>query len=234
MKTPFKNTLWKYGKSYLLILFILILSDCSCRISHNKKLKYYHEAEAARPIDAIIVPGVPFEKGKWSSAMKGRVLWSVFLYRKGITKNIIYSGSAVYTPFVEGKIMALYAEALGVPHEHIFIDSLAEHSTENVYYSMKLAQKMGFKELGLATDPFQTKTLISFTKKLNAHIREIPFVEELLQTMSRNDLPIDSMQAYRPDFVSLVKRKSFFKRFRGTMGKNIQFQEGDLKKDFKK
>ena len=99
---------------------------------------------------------------------------------------------------------------------------------------MKLAQKTGFKELGLATDPFQTKTLISFIKKLNAHIRVIPFVKEFLQTMPENNLPIDSMQAYRPDFVSIVKRKSFFKRFRGTMGKDIQFQDGDLRKDLKK
>src|SRR5438067_574875 len=61
--------------------------------------------------DAIIVPGVPFENGRWSQTMKSRVGWSYYLYRKGIAKNIIYSGAAVYSPYVEARIMALYGEA---------------------------------------------------------------------------------------------------------------------------
>ena len=82
---------------------------------------------------AIIVPGIPFNNGNWDSVMKGRVLWSYVLYKNGYTKNVIYSGSAVYSPYFEAVIMGLYAEQLGIPREHIFCETKARHSTENVY-----------------------------------------------------------------------------------------------------
>ena len=55
--------------------------------------------------DAVIVPGVPFNEPSWDKPMLMRVVWAVHLYKRGITKNIIMSGSAVYTPYVEAKIM---------------------------------------------------------------------------------------------------------------------------------
>ena len=47
----------------------------------------------------------------------------------------------------------------------IFAETQAEHSIENVYYSMKMARKMGFKRIGLATDPFQSQMLESLIEK---------------------------------------------------------------------
>ena len=98
----------------------------------------------AQPADVIIVPGVQYAGNKWSMVMKWRVYWSAWLYKKGLAKNIIYSGGAVYSPYTEAKIMAMYAEKLGVPAEHIFLETKAEHSTENLYYSFQLAKQKGF------------------------------------------------------------------------------------------
>ena len=72
----------------------------------------------AKPVDAIIVPGVQYNGLKWNTVMKWRVYWSVYLYKKGLAKNIIYSGSAVYSPYTEATIMSLYAEKMGVPKSH--------------------------------------------------------------------------------------------------------------------
>ena len=55
----------------------------------------------------------------------------------GMAKNVMFSGSAVYTPYYESKIMALYAEAIGIPKERIYIETEAEHSTENIFYSYR-------------------------------------------------------------------------------------------------
>jgi uncharacterized SAM-binding protein YcdF (DUF218 family) len=156
--------------------------------------------------------------------VKGRVYWSKFLFDKGIAKNLMYSGSSVYSPYTEAVIMSLYAEAIGIPKENIFTETKAEHSTENVYYSYKKAQQLGFKKIAIASDPFQTKLLRRFTRnKVSADIKFIPFVVDTLKEMQpqMKDPAIDHQQAFVKDFKSIVKRESFWKRLRGTLGKNI-------------
>ena len=176
------------------------------------------------PYDIIIVPGVPLENGKWSYTMKGRVCWSKYLYDKGIAKNVMYSGAAVYTPYYEAVIMALYAEKLGIPTEHIFTEIRAEHSTENVYYSYKKAKKLGFSRIALASDQFQTKSLKRFTRiKLSDKVGFIPIVADTLEpiTSKMRDPEIDIQKAFVKDFKSLPERENFFKRLKGTWGLDI-------------
>lgn len=181
------------------------------------------------PYDAIIVPGVPFHGSTWSETMKMRVCWSKYLYDKGYTKNIIYSGSAVYTAYEEASIMALYAEELGIPKEHIYRDSRAEHSTENVYYSYQIAKKNGFKSLALATDPFQTKNLKRFIKKFEFPVKLMPIVFDTLDYKTIPDPKINPISAKVENFTSIKERESFIKRLKGTFGQNIRWQEEDLK-----
>lgn len=179
---------------------------------------------SAKQYDAIIVPGVPLENGQWSRTMKGRVLWSKYLFDKGIAKNIIYSGSAVYSPYCEATIMRLYAEALGIPKENIFEEPKAEHSTENIYYSNKLARQLGFTKIAVASDPFQTKLLRRFVhKKVDAAIDLIPMVEDTIESMNPETINpiIDIDKAFRKDFVPLIERETFWQRFRGTRGLSI-------------
>ena len=123
-----------------IIACMTFLTLTSCFSSRKVPVRELAAVAAIKPLDAIIVPGVPFSGGNWDSVMKARVTWSCFLYKNGYTRNIIYSGSAVYTPYFEGIIMGLYAEQLGVPKEHIFCETEARHSTENVYYSYLLAK----------------------------------------------------------------------------------------------
>ncbi len=210
----------------LLIMFlvsVLLLSSCSLAIKRANRLNAEVIQHKYR-CDAVIVPGVPLKNGMWDSTMKARVLWSVYLYRQGITKNIIYSGAAVYTPFYEAVAMGLYAQQLGVPAANIFYDTLAKHSTENVFYSYKIAKKLGFKKIALATDPFQSALLNSFTRKrFMSPIQHIPVDFEKIKTINQTYPYIDSMLAFKPSFESILAQESFFKRLRGTMGKQINF-----------
>jgi uncharacterized SAM-binding protein YcdF (DUF218 family) len=199
----------------------LLLS--SCTFSKKACLRMLEESRKA-PYDIIIVPGVPFEEGNWSWVMKGRVYWSKYLYDNGITKNIMYSGSAVYSPYVEGRIMALYAVALGIPEENVFSETLAEHSTENVYYSYKKARKLGFERIALATDQFQAKMLKRFTKKVvSPEVGIIPIVVDTLEALqpTMTDPEIEYQDAFVNDFTPLTDRESFRERFRGTRGLDI-------------
>ena len=191
--------------------------------------KTYNKGLKQVPYDALIVPGIPFENNNWNYVMKSRVLWSVYLYRQGFVKNIIYSGSAVYSPYVEAKIMAMYAEKVGVPRDHIFIEPTAEHSTENVYYSCLVAKRNGFKTVALATDKFQSRTLADFLPKIKRKttidIKSLPIQDQWLDTMQDYDPQIEYELAKVDSFVSIVDRESKLKRFWGTLGKHIKYED---------
>lgn len=200
-------------------LFLLALSSCSFS---SKACKQLFNESAKGQFDVVIVPGVPFQNGKWGKTMKGRIYWSKFLFDKGIAKNVMYSGASVYSPYTESVIMSLYAEAIGIPKENIFAETKAEHSTENIYYSYQKAKQLGFKKIALASDPFQTKSLRKFTrKKVSPDIKLIPIVVDSLKEMQpqMKDPAIDYELAFNKDFKSILKRESFWKRLRGTFGK---------------
>lgn len=205
------------------ILLGLLSTVCGCSFSSKVSRKMLERASKA-PYDIVVVPGVPFENGTWSRTMKARVYWAKYLFDMGITKNVMFSGAAVYTPYYEGEIMAIYGAAIGIPKENIFTEIKAEHSTENIYYSFKKAKKLGFERIGLASDPFQTKMLAKFArKKVDAAIGLIPMVIDTLKMLEpqMKDPVIDPTSASVNTFVPLPKREGFWKRFRGTMGKNV-------------
>lgn len=205
--------------------FILLLFYCSsCTYSAKSSKRLLAEAQQKAPFDVIVVPGIQFENNRWDTVMKGRIYWSKYLLDKGIAKNIIYSGSAVYTPYYEAEIMAMYAEAIGIPKEHIYTETLAEHSTENIYYGYKKAKQLGFKTVALASDPFQTKMLRKFIrKKVSKDIAIIPFVIDTLKALqpSMIEPSIPYEKAFKKDFVSIKDRQSFWHRLRGTIKGNM-------------
>lgn len=195
-----------------------------CFSSKKSQREAYEKAQQVAPFDAVIVPGVPFKDGRWDTVMKARVLWSWVLYKNGVVKNIIYSGGAVYSPYTEAKIMGLYAQQLGIPRENIFYDSLAQHSTENVYYSYLLAKKIGFKTLALATDPFQSLMLRGYTKRrFTTSIFHLPFSTDSIAAYNYLEPIIDPQSAFVSPWEPITKKKGFWARFRGTLGRDINW-----------
>ena len=212
---------------YPLVVWLLVIAS-GCTFFRPGPNKLYRRAIKNEPYDVIIVPGVPFDGNTWSMAMKGRVIWAVYLYNKGIAKNIIFSGGSVYSPYVEGKIMALYAEKMGVPEEHIIVEDKAQHSTENIYYSYWIARNRGMTKIAVATDPFQSNLLMRFTKRrFKLPITHIPYIIDTLARIDDVSPRIDPASAYVDNFRSIVETQSKWQRFRGTRGKNIRFRKED-------
>ena len=215
--------------AHLFLIVVATLSYCSFK---NFAEKSYAEAKKHKPYDVIIVPGIPFEKKEISSVMKMRILWAKHLYDSGYTKNIIFSGAAVYNPFVEASAMKAISESLGIPAEHLFAEVKAEHSTENVYYGWKMAKELGFKKIALASDPFQSRLLKSFTKRYCPGMAIIPLVPGTLDLKAK--LPVvDTLSFFKEDFVSIRERESFWQRFRGTRGKRVKDEVAQEKKKAK-
>jgi uncharacterized SAM-binding protein YcdF (DUF218 family) len=207
--------------SLVSICIIFILSSCSFSQKSCKKLL---SKASSKKYDIIIVPGVPLENGQWSKIMKERIYWSKYLFDKGIAKNIMFSGSAVYSPYIESEIMAMYAEALGIQKKNIYTETKAEHSTGNIFYSHKLAQKLKFASIAIASDPFQTRMLRKFTwKRIDSSIDLIPIVYDTLtlMPMRATDPAIDIRKAFVEGFIPLPERENFLQRLRGTWGNDL-------------
>jgi uncharacterized SAM-binding protein YcdF (DUF218 family) len=195
----------------------------ACYLFGPSPRKRLSQCEKIKPIDVAIVPGLPLFHGQWDTLLKTRMLWSVYLYKKGYVKNIIFSGNAVYTKWKEGCCMADIAKKLGVKEEHIFIDTIAEHSTENLFYGNELAKKNGFKTVALASDPFQCGMLYKFArKKMDANIYFLPVIFDSIQNIFNVNVVLDTMMNVKQGFITLEERHSQIERLKGTRGKNIK------------
>lgn len=167
---------------------ILLLSACSLA---TKVEKTSARNIAKGPYDAIIVPGYPYRDAKYPELFISRIHFAKELYDKGITKNIIFSGAAVHTPYIEGTLMKTFADSLGVNPNHTFAEVEAEHSNQNASFGYRMAKRLGFKKVAIASDPFQfsymillrglyaPKTkLISFPpSQMGAYIKPLPVVD---------------------------------------------------------
>ncbi len=209
----------------IVIIISLILVNTGCISVKKGPAKAYAQVQKHNvQFDAIIVPGIPYQGENWDTVMKARVIWSWILYKNGVTKNVIYSGSAVYSPYYESKVMGLYAQELGIPEEHIFYDTNARHSTENVYYSYLVAKENGFKRIALATDPFQSGLLQGFTRARAATpVYHLPFVIDSLKQYNHVQPTINPQPALKENFSSITDDESPLKRFKGTMGGDIDW-----------
>lgn len=202
----------------------LFLSSCTFFRPHPPKL--FKRALKNQPYDVIIVPGCPYDGNDWTTAMKGRVIWADYLIKTGVAKNVIFSGGAIYTPYVEAKVMALFAEELGTPKEKIFIEDKAEHSTENIYYSYHIAKKMGFTKIAVASDPFQSNLLMRFSRiRFKLPIAHIPFVIDTLSKIDDVHPKIDASSAKVENFKPITETQTKKQRRRGTLGKNIKYEK---------
>jgi uncharacterized SAM-binding protein YcdF (DUF218 family) len=206
---------------YLLGCVVSSILMTGCVTPINTK-KTFAKASKSEPMDVIIVPGLPYDTCDMPTLMKYRMYWAKLLYDSGITKHIIFSGSSVYTPYKEGEIMKIMADSMGIPPDKTFAETRAEHSTENLYYSWKLAHSMGFTRIGLATDPFQMLLLKRYRRRYCKDVQLIPVYMKIIDWESVTLPKIDAQPAYVENFVPLKDRENFWERFQYTMGKRVR------------
>jgi uncharacterized SAM-binding protein YcdF (DUF218 family) len=171
----------------LCLITAFVMNSCGIinRAANNTGKDYLVNA----PFDAIIVPGLPFNEGKVNTIFKARVLWAKWLFDRKVAKNIIFSGSAVHSPYVEAQAMKILADSLGIPAANTFVETRAQHSTENVDFGIQLAHRLGFKKVAVATDPFQSHFLKRFTEKSKYNVALIPFPLQLIRVYYKQSVP---------------------------------------------
>lgn len=206
-----------------LIVIACLIGLSSCFFLGPSPKKRLQKIAEIKPVDVVIVPGLPLYQGQWDTLLKTRMLWSEFLIKKGYTKHVVYSGNAVYTPWMEGPSMALIARQLGIDSTQILVDTIAEHSTENLHYSYLMAKTKGFKSIAVATDPFQCAMLHKFAKKnFEEEIYFLPVIYDSIKARTGVEVRIDTTLTKKKNFRSLEERQGYKDRMKGTRGKKIK------------
>lgn len=141
-------------------------------------------------VDVIIVPGCPTElDGHLSTCQWRRAVWAAHLYELGISKTFITSGGAAYTPFIEAESIARGMEALGVPHDRVFRETQALHTDQNAGYGIAIAERLGFVNVGMASDPGQTEGMCSMAARWGWDCASFPMDYKLVDARIALGMP---------------------------------------------
>lgn len=202
-------------KRLTLILVAFLSIGISTQLALAKK--------APKVYDAVIIPGYPYNPdGKLNAIYRLRLAWAFELYQTGRTQHIILSGGAVHSPYVEAEIFALFLMEKGIPAEALILEKNAEHSLENVFYSMEIAEKYGFENVAVATDMWQSG-MIQFLAKLEKHdLSGVDFLPAKFRLVNRYwksfNFEVNHELAFSDEFIPLVERKDKETRRDGTHG----------------
>jgi hypothetical protein len=135
----------------LLLLHLVPLAQCGCSLSRAGR--YEVRGVPAPPFDAVIIPGCPSAAdGALSTCQMRRAAWGALLYQRGYARHFITSGAAVHSPYVEAEALAAALHALGVPEARIYLEPQALHTDENMYNAMRLARRLHWRRLAVASD----------------------------------------------------------------------------------
>lgn len=198
------------------VLFIFVITVLTVSYFFKQHIcQLYSQNVSNAPYDVVIIPGLPYDTPSPNNLFKARMFWSKSLYDNGTVKHIIYSGSAVHTPFVEGEVMRRIALQMGLPSNVVFAETKALHTTENISYCLQLADSLGFKKVAVATDPFQSLFLERHISKNNLPLAILPFSLDSFKAFDKRQWPdFDAEKALVKGFVPLKERtagNSFWK-----------------------
>ncbi|HEV2135900.1 MAG TPA: YdcF family protein [Terracidiphilus sp.] len=99
-----------------------------------------HTSNTSRTrFDAIIVLGYPATSdGDPSPRELASVNEAVREYERGVAPRLIFTGAAVANQFVEAQVMALAAEAQGIPAEAVLTETQARNTVQNACFAVRM------------------------------------------------------------------------------------------------
>lgn len=143
-------------RTTLKILIVLIIV---CLIYPATVLGLYFFASSQNAnlnkVDALIVLGCPTKAdGSPTPEQRERVMEGVREYQKGVSSEIIITGTAAHNQFVEAHAMAMLAEANGVPASAVVEEDQAHDTIQNIYYSNKIMEAHGWHTTEVISSPY--------------------------------------------------------------------------------
>lgn len=109
----------------------------------------------ARVSDAIIVLGAAAYDAKPSPVFEERIRHGIDLYKRGLAKNLIFTGGygGIGARFSEAQVGRRYALRQGVPDKAILIESVSRNTHENLRQAAALMQTHDLHSAIVVSDP---------------------------------------------------------------------------------
>ena len=129
----------KYIAICIVVVIIIILAiNFYVKIITRKQIKSEEEAKQVNDVDCILVLGAGIWGNKPSHMLEDRLLQSISLYEKNVSKKIIMSGDHSKENYDEVNIMKQFAINKGVPSEDIFMDHAGLSSYDSLYRAKEI------------------------------------------------------------------------------------------------
>jgi hypothetical protein len=107
----------------------------------------------SQPHDVVIVLGCPNNgNGTPASCQIERADIAAQLLADGYADQFITTGGAVQNQYVEAETLRGLLVDRGIADAHIFLDPLAEHTDENLYYATQIMLEHGWKSALVVSD----------------------------------------------------------------------------------
>ncbi|NGY88777.1 YdcF family protein [Bacillus megaterium] len=187
-------------KTLFIILAVVVL--LTSYLSYSI-ITFSHKNELVKA-DATIVLGANAWGDKPSPVLRERVNHSIWLYKNGYVKKIIFTGGrGEGSTYSESEVSKKYAMDKGIPEMDILIETQSKITEENLEYAFNVSRKHNLKTFILVSDPLhmkrstamahnigmtvhssptQTSVYKSFKSKTSFFFRELFFYEGYLMT----------------------------------------------------
>jgi uncharacterized SAM-binding protein YcdF (DUF218 family) len=106
--------------------------------------------------DTIIVLGTRADgDGNPTPEMLARVNEAAHEYELGVAPRLIMTGGAAHNGFVEARVMAQTAHALGIPDSAIYVEPEAMDTIQNACYAERIMKAHGWQSAEVISEGFQ-------------------------------------------------------------------------------
>ena len=115
--------------------------------------------------DVAIVLGAGIWKDKTSPIFRERINHSIWLYKKGYVKKIIFTGGkAEGKNYSESEVAKKYAIQQNVNKNDILIEEKSTITDENLKYAKPIMDSLNYKTALIVSDPLHMKRAMILTK----------------------------------------------------------------------
>ncbi|MBC8146398.1 MAG: YdcF family protein [Bacteroidetes bacterium] len=191
-------------KKFVFLIGLIILSYFT--FNAIKIYRYSFEYSETN-CDVAIVLGAGSNKGIVSPVFKERINHSVYLYKKGVIRKIIFTGGkGKGQKSTDSEIAKLYAIETGIPIDDILIETKSRYTIENFKESKIIMDSLGLSSALIVSDPLHMKRSINLARNQNIECKPSP----TLTTMYKTTIPKFKSLLYETFYYSLgqIARKN--------------------------
>lgn len=97
------------------------------------------------------------DDGRPGDVMRTRVEKGVALLQAGYAPRIVFQGGAVQNEYLEARVMADYAQGLGIDEQSLYLEENSRDTVQNVEEAMKLMNENGWRNAIVVTSNYHSR-----------------------------------------------------------------------------